>query len=206
MPEIPEHNDPETGWGDTVLFAPGPDPIAYRPDEVIVGGERGRVAAERIFGGSESNDPDPLFPDVDEETATQLFIVAATATRSLPWPTCASRASSRTEPRDVRPQLRLLRTSPGPAMGERRDRRPGVREPGVCEPGVREPGVREPGVREPGVREPGVREPGERPVYANPVYANLRPVYANPALQATGKQKSSAKPALPRTRWPPRRG
>jgi hypothetical protein len=68
MSEIPAHDAP-TGWAGTVEFAPGLDGFAYRPDEVVVGGEPGRDRAQEMFGGT-LDSAEPVFPDIDEGLGT----------------------------------------------------------------------------------------------------------------------------------------
>ncbi|HEX4868904.1 MAG TPA: S8/S53 family peptidase [Acidimicrobiales bacterium] len=66
-----EASDPGAtmGWGPDVRFAPGPDWFAYRPGELLVGGEVGREATLRRFESQLDGDPERVPAESNPEAA-----------------------------------------------------------------------------------------------------------------------------------------
>ncbi|MGI8631115.1 MAG: S8 family peptidase [Solirubrobacterales bacterium] len=175
MSEVLDHGAAE-GWGSTVQFAPGHEGFAYRPDEVIVGGEQGRDTAQRMFGAVFESEAEPIFPEVDERVsqgAAQLYRL-----RGAPDPIMAVEAL-RTEGLIAQPNHVMFAHGEGCCCGPH----PAQHWQGCL------------------MGQPMYASPMyASPMYASPVYAS--PMYASD-LQATGRRRSSAVPTvappLPRT-------
>ncbi|MET0728881.1 MAG: S8/S53 family peptidase [Acidimicrobiales bacterium] len=72
MSDVASDHESVSGWENAVAFAPGYEGFAYRPDEVVVGGELGRDAAQRRFPAEA--EVETVFPEVDESEGTiQLY-------------------------------------------------------------------------------------------------------------------------------------
>jgi subtilisin family serine protease len=175
MSEIPVHGA-EAGWAGSVAFATGPDPFAYRPGEIVVGGERGRDEAQRMIGSTFNADPELVFDETDEAVVPgQLYLLRAEVDAVL--------AAEELRLEGVVAQPNHVLFSHG------------------CECCGPHPAERWASGLDGGLAgSPVYAKPVyAKPVYAKPVYAKAvagSPVYAKD-LQATGKQRSSALPALP---------
>jgi hypothetical protein len=174
MSEIPADGEP-TGWAGTVEFAPGPDGFAYRPDELIVGGQPGRDRAQEMFVGTFES-VEPVFPDVDEGVgAGQLYLLRGTV-----------------DAIEAVEELRVegVLAQPNHVM---------FAHDGGCDCCGPHPSVRWGGL----TGSPMHASPMHAsPMHASPMHAS--PMHASPMhasdLQATGRRRSSAIPSGPRPR------
>ena len=191
------------GWAGRVAFAPGPEPFAYRPGEVIVGGEQDADVALARF--PELGETEAIFGDVDSGMPGQAF-----------------RLRGDVDPVDVVHELRLegVVAQPnhvllahacgcgccGPHPAERWRHGPAMgANPWSANPWSANPWSANPWSANPWSANPWSANPwSANPWSANPWSAN--PWSANPAaaaLQATGVRRSSARPAAGPT-LPPR--
>ncbi|MEY2402927.1 MAG: hypothetical protein QOD38_478 [Acidimicrobiaceae bacterium] len=189
-----EPHDSDDGWAGRVAFASGPEPFAYVPGEVVVGGRRGRDIASELFG-SRLDDIEPVFPS-REEGAGQFFVM---------------RTNEELDAITVVHDLRLegVVAQPNHVLFAHGDCCCGVHpadrgqgcvgaSPVYASPVYASPVYASPVYASPVYASPVYASPVyASPVYASPVYAS--PVYASPVyasdLQATGKHHSSARPA-----------
>lgn len=164
MSDVPEYEASE-GWGGHVRFVPGYEGFAYRPNEVIAGGERGLEAAQRIFPGVFPDSVAELvFPETAEEVGSgKLYLLRG----------------------DIDPieAVEELRSEGVPAQPNHIVFAHGAN---CCGP---HPAQRWQGCLS---GQPMYASPMyASPMYASPVYAS--PMYAS-ELQASGRRRSSAVP------------
>ena len=184
MSDIPA--DEPAGWAGTVEFEPGHDGFAYRPGEVIVGGEPGRDRAQEMFGGALGSDAEPVFPDEDEGLgAGRTYLLRGAV-----------------DPLEVVEELRLegVLAQPNHVVFAHTD---GC---GCCGP---HPSLRWGGLTgQPFHASPFHASPFHAsPFHASPFHASpfhASPFHASPfhasELQASGRRRSSARPTAPRPR------
>jgi hypothetical protein len=66
-------HDAENGWAGSVAFDNGPEPFAYVPGEVVVGGERGRDVAFSAFGARFDEETLPTFGPRSDADGPQFY-------------------------------------------------------------------------------------------------------------------------------------
>ena len=169
MSDVREYEASE-GWGGDVRFVTGYEGFAYRPNEVITGGDQGRDAAQRLFPGVFPDSiAELVFPETTENVASgRRYLLRGVI-----------------DPIDAVEELRSegFAAQPNHVMF--------VHGGNCCGP---HPAQRWQGCLS---GSPVYASPVyASPVYASPVYAS--PVYASPVyaseLHASGRRRSSAVP------------
>lgn len=179
---------PNNGWADRISFSSGPEPIAYRPRDVIVpftAASRTREVVRDFFGPDDEGNLDELRlgRGEEDEPGRRNPLVGFTRFRGVADPLLVVR-ELQAEGIDAQPNHVFFAhcgdcCGPHPAqlaMGGGPNGSPVYATPVYATPVYATPVY-------------------ATPVYATPVYAT--PVYATGEMQATGKRRSSTKPVGP---------
>jgi hypothetical protein len=180
--EIESHTS-DDGWAGTVAFSDGPDPFAYVPNEVVVAGQRGREVAESFYE-DQLESFEPVFPERSEGPG-QFFVLRTRDVENRGPDAITIVQELRAEGIVAQPNHVLFAHGDcccGPHPADR------WQNCVTASPVYASPVYASPVYASPVYASPVYASP----VYASPVYAS--PVYAS-ELQATGRRRSSAKPA-----------